>query len=377
LEDKLLSYIQTHEADMLDLLEQLVNIDSGSHNREGNTKIARLLAELVTPLGFEVEFVSDERYGDTVVARRPGRSGKVLLLGHIDTVFPDGEASRRPFTIEDGIAMGPGVADMKAGVVNMLYAIKALDNAGWDDKSLVIIWNSHEEVGSLRSREVMKEEARDADAVFNMEPARSNGAVVTGRKGVAWANLKVNGRAAHAGVEPEKGVNALEELAHKIIAFNGLTDLSAGTTVSVGKAKGGTVTNMVPAEAEFVADMRFQAQEEAERTIARMEEIAGASILTGATCELNVDMLFETMERSEGVVKLYEQAKDIASELGFDLPEAYTGGGSDAGFTTGVGAPTLCGLGPVGGSPHSVDEYLEVDTIVPRCQLLTLLINRQ
>lgn len=376
MEQQILIYIENSSSDMLKAIEHIVNIDSGSKNPIGTTAVGKYLSDFVAGLGFSVEAVECGEYGITYVARRPGKSGKIVLLGHTDTVFLDGEVSRRPFTIKGNRAYGPGVADMKAGLVTTIYALAALVKAGWEEKNIVIIWNSHEEIGSTYSRNVIEAESKGADAVYNMEPARPNGAVVTSRKGVAWAHLKVTGKAAHAGVEPEKGINAIEELSYKVIAFNRLTDLKSGTTVNVGVSRGGTATNVVPDSAELWADIRFCTNVEAQKTMSEMEQIAATSSLAGATSHLNTQILFKPMERTKGVIELYEKARAIAAELGFDLPEAFTGGGADSGFTTGVGAPTLCGMGPIGGGAHGVDEYLEVDSIVPRCKLLALCMLR-
>lgn len=356
---------------MIDLLGQLVSIDSGSYIAEGVNRVGSVVSSRLTQLGFEMDSVDAGEFGRTVVGVRPGRSDKrLLIMGHMDTVFPRGTAASRPFRTEGGRAYGPGVCDAKGGLVTAIYAMSALHDLGWDAAPVAVLFNGHEEVGSKASRRVIEAEAAKSHIVYNLEPARPNGAVVTGRKGVAFLKVECTGKAAHAGVEPEKGINAIEALCHKVIALQKMNDPSRGITVNVDVIEGGTAINVIPDRAQCRVDVRYKVRDDLQPLFERMEEVVAEPSVKGATCRLTWEVLFVPMERTSQVEEAFRLVKKAAGLLGIEITEAFTGGGSDAGFAAATGARVLCGMGPVGGGAHGPDEYLEIPSLAERASLL-------
>jgi glutamate carboxypeptidase len=367
--------------DYLTDLERLVNIDCGSYTKAGVDEVGRWTADFLRDqLGAEVEVDHNERLGDTVVGRLAGARGgrRALLIGHMDTVFDPGTAAERPFRIEEGIAFGPGVTDMKSGLLGGLYALKALRVIGADEPAegwlplggLTFIANPDEEIGSPASSPVIRREAETADLALVLECARANGDIVSSRKGIVDLHLVIQGRAAHAGVEPEKGRSAVLEAAHKTIALHALNGRWPGVTVNVGVVEGGTRPNVVAERALMKVDIRAISRATLEEAEAAVREIAESSTVPDVTMSVEEHGRHWPMEKLERSARLVDHAKAIARELGFDLYDAATGGASDANTTAGMGVPTIDGLGPVGGNDHSPAEYLEIDSIVPRITLL-------
>ena len=307
--------------------------------------------------------------GDHLEIRIGEGSEPIVLLCHHDTVWPEGTLARLPFRIDGDRLTGPGSYDMKAGIVEAAFA---LEHAR-PKRPVVVLSTSDEEIGSASSRMLIEETARHAVAVLVLEPAASGGAIKTARKGIADFVLEVVGRAAHAGVEPEKGVSAIEELAHQVLALRALADPASGTTVNVGVVHGGTRPNVVAAQARAEIDVRFTRASEAERIVAAIRGLQPR--LEGAGLRISGGVDRPPMERSPGVVRLAQLAQRLAGDVGFRLTETSTGGASDGNFTAAIGVPTLDGLGPDGGGAHADSEHLLVESWLQRTQLLRLLIE--
>ncbi|HEY8167775.1 MAG TPA: M20 family metallopeptidase [Candidatus Limnocylindrales bacterium] len=366
-------------------LARLVNIDCGSYTRDGVNEVATWVAAALAELGATVDRRRDPsgRLGDTVVATfERDRSGpRLLLIGHMDTVFDPGTAAARPFRVADGIATGPGVTDMKGGLLAGLHALAALrataaDAADWLPVGrLVFIANPDEEIGSPSSTPHIRAAALESDVALVLECARQNGDIVSARKGIVDLRLTYHGRAAHAGVEPEKGRNALLAAAHQVVALQALNGRWPGVTVNVGVVRGGTRPNVVPESAVVEVDLRSPTRADLEAAEAEVRAIAASSHVPDVTTTIEEMGRHWPMERLPAAEPLIAAAVAIAARLGFELHDASTGGASDANTTAGLGVPSLDGLGPVGGNDHAPGEYLEVASIVPRTTLLALLIE--
>jgi glutamate carboxypeptidase len=313
----------------------------------------------------------------TVAPRAPGADrGHVLLLGHRDTVFPRGTAAGRPFRVEGDRAYGPGVADMKAGLVMNAFVLEAFARFGGTPRPVVNLVTSDEEIASPASRPVIEAAARGARAVFNAEPGRPSGALVTGRKGAMFLTIEVTGRAAHSGSAHEQGISAIEELCRKVLDLHALTDYASGTTANVGLIRGGQSVNTVAPVATAEVDVRFEtldAMRAAEAAIATMLE---RDYLAGTTTRITRKAAFLPLEQTAASRALFEHYLACAGELGLFPGGEYTGGSADSGFTAAVGAPTLCGTGPLGEKAHSPDEVCHLDTLLPRARALALAIAR-
>ncbi|MGI5839090.1 MAG: M20 family metallopeptidase [bacterium] len=374
MEEKIIAYVDSHREEMLRRWEILVNMDSGSLYKAGLDKTAAYLAELLEQGGFTVTVTSQAENGNIVIGRKQGAGkGSYLLVGHYDTVFAEGEAARRPFRMEDGKAYGPGVHDMKGGLVVMLTALAALENTGFDSyASICVLMNGDEEIGSPVSRPAIEAEAKKADAVFILEPARTDGSLVTARKGVGMFHLEVTGRAAHAGADPQAGVSAVEELARKIIELHDITNYETGTTVNVGVISGGTRSNVVAERAQADIDLRVFTKAEAERACRAIEVAADKVHLPGAVTRLTGGMNRPPMEKNEATASLLALVQEAGRKLGLGIKDVASGGASDGNFTAAAGAPTIDSMGTVGGLAHGVSEYSEVDSVFAKAKLLAL-----
>ena len=357
-------------------LEHLVNIDCGSYTPAGVDEVGAWTGRFLEGLGATVEHRPDPegRYGATVVGTFEGRAGapRVLLIGHMDTVFDPGTAAARPFRIEDGVAYGPGVTDMKSGLIAGLYALRAIlaEVRELPFERLTFIANPDEEIGSPSSSEHIRAAAADVDAALVLECARANGDIVSARKGILDTRIAITGRAAHAGVEPEKGRSAILEAARVVRGLHALNGRWEGVTVNVGKIGGGTRPNVVAERCDLEVDVRSTTADGLREVEAAIREIAAASEVPDTTVEVEVRVGWLPMEKLERSGRLVDHAQAIASRLGFDVKDTSTGGASDANTTSGMGVPSLDGLGPIGGNDHSPAEYLDVDSIVPRTTLL-------
>jgi glutamate carboxypeptidase len=357
-------------------LQRLVDIDCGSYTPDGVNEVGRWTAGFLAELGADIDIRPDPagRFGNTVVGTFTGRAGapRVLLIGHMDTVFDPGTAAERPFRISDGVAYGPGVTDMKSGLLAGLYALKALvgETGGLPFERVTFVANPDEEVGSPTSTPHIREFAADADVTLVLECARANGDIVSARKGILDTRITVHGRAAHAGVEPEKGRNAILEAARIVEDLHALNGRWPGVTVNVGRITGGTRPNVVPERCELEVDVRATTADGLDEVEAAIGEIAAATEVPDTTTDVHVMVGWRPMEKLERSGRLVEHAQAIARGLGFDVRDTATGGASDANTTSGMGIPTLDGLGPIGGNDHSPAEYLEIESIVPRTTML-------
>jgi glutamate carboxypeptidase len=380
----LVDLVQSRHGEYLAELEAMVNVDCGSYTVAGVNAIADRCAERFDSSGWTVDRrphvpVGDEpRLGDLVIGSLDGRGGTdILLVGHMDTVFDEGVAAERPFRVEDGRAYGPGVSDMKGGLLTGFFAIHALHDAGFDGFGrLTYVCNPDEEIGSPFSGPVLRELAPQHDVAFVLEGARENGDIVSARKGISDFEVTFAGRAAHAGVEPERGRHAVLAASHAVIGLQALNGRWPGVTVNVGVVRGGTRTNVVPDRCTVQIDVRSPDHgtlEEAEREV---ERICAEPHVPDVTSEVRANGWHRPMEKTAGSQRLVDLAVGIADQLGFPLRDCATGGASDANTTSSAGTPTIDGLGPIGGDDHGPAEWLDVTSVVPRTALLAALLAR-
>lgn len=365
--DQIESWLSSQREAMLGLMERVVNIDSGSYDKAGVDAVGEVFAEFFSSHGIEVERLPRDVSGDIFRARIPGPgNAPIVLMGHRDTVFTKGEAARRPFTIKDGRAYGPGVMDMKGGLVLNAFVLAAFKKFGGHSAPLVALLTSDEEIGSPQSRGIIEDTAQGARAVYNAEPGRANGNVVSRRKGGIFMIMDVAGRAAHSGANFEAGRSAIHALAHKTVAIAELTDLPIGVTLNVGLVSGGQSVNTVAPEARGEIDMRYARHVDRDRILGAIDKIIATEHVPGTSASLTIKGEFLPLEQTDGDARLLAHYKKAALRAGLTLDGESTGGCADSGFTSAVGTPTLCATGPVGGLAHTPEEYLEVDSIVPR-----------
>ena len=364
---------------VLDLIRQLVERESGSRTEANLNEIAHFAADLLAAIGGEVNLTAVPGYGTHLRAHfgfdHSPNSPRVLIIGHLDTVWPLGTLERRPFHIApEGQAYGPGIFDMKSGIaiaIETLCAIRTLNLR--TKRPLTLLLTCDEEIGSKTSRGLVEEEAGRAAAALILEPPLTGGIVKTGRKGIGTFSLRAIGRAAHAGLDPTKGINAIVELSHQTIKLASLNDPARGITLSVGLFQGGTAINVVPPEATAKVDVRFWASEDGEMIARTIRSLT--PVLSEARIEISGGINRPPMPRSEKNIALFEHARDLASELGFDLKDQVVGGGSDGNFTAAMGVPTLDGLGVDGAGAHAEHEHIFIDDIPRRAALLTRLVQ--
>ena len=388
----LLAPLREREDGLLAAVEELVNIDSGSYTAEGVNRVADLCQARFERGGWEVErhrHRPDQEWtgaplGDMMVGRRAGSrpaaegGRRLLLLAHLDTVFEEGTAAARPFRVRDGRAYGPGVTDDKAGVVCGFEAVEVLcDEAGFDDfAAITLVCSPDEEIGSPFSRPLIEALAAEHDVAVGLEAARTNGALVSARKGISAFTVEVAGKAVHAGVRPEEGVNAVLEAAHKTVALHALNGRWQGVSCNVGVFRGGSRTNVVADRAVLQVEVRAATTAAFDQAMDEVGRIVAATTVEGATARLSPAHRHPPMERTAAVAALVTEAQAVARDLGFEVGEAATGGAGDANTTAAAGLPTIDGLAPVGGEAHGPDEWLELASVVPRTALLAGLLAR-
>jgi len=331
-------------------------------------------------VGLEVTRLPQAEMGDHLVARvGPRRDRSVLVVGHLDTVFPAGTVASYPFRVEGDIVRGPGVLDMKGGLAGLLLALEALREAArpiWDRADLSIFLNSDEENGSPTSGALIEAEARAARAALVLEPAaRPGGEYITQRKGMWHLRARVAGRAAHAGAAPEKGISAIEDLARKVVRLHALTGARDGITVNVGVIQGGTRMNVVAEQASAEIDLRAHTLEDAEAVLPEALRILETPELSGTRTEVQVQNLFPPMPRTPASKALFEMARECAARIGLAIGEGSTGAGSDANRTAPL-TPTLDGLGAIGDGSHSLSEHIRLRETVNRVKVLALFLAR-
>ncbi|HEY4190371.1 MAG TPA: M20 family metallopeptidase [Candidatus Limnocylindrales bacterium] len=361
-------------------LARLVNIDCGSYTKAGVDAVGAWTGARLESLGATVTTHPNELgLGGTVVAGIEGSdpAGPTLLcIGHMDTVFDPGTAAARPFAVNDGIATGPGVTDMKGGLLTGLYGIAAVREVlgGLPLARLIFVANPDEEIGSPASTPHIRRLAADADVCLVLECARANGDIVSSRKGNLGLGITVNGRAAHAGVEPEKGRSAILEAARIVTELHGLNGRWPGVTINVGVVAGGTRPNVVAERCTMDVDVRAVTRDALVEAEAAIREACARTVIPDVTVDVVEQARHWPMEKLERSGRLVGHAQSIAGSLGFELRDAATGGASDANTTAGMGVPSIDGLGPIGGLDHAPGEYLEVASIAPRTTLLAALI---
>jgi glutamate carboxypeptidase len=370
--------------DFVEALRAMVNVDCGSFTPEGVNEIADRCQQRFDAGGWKVERMTHrpaegaERLGDLVIGRLTGTgTTRLLMIGHTDTVFDPGTVAKRPFRIEGDRAHGPGVSDMKGGLLTGFFAVEVLQAAGFEEFGrITYVCNPDEEIGSPWSHDIIQTEAANADVAFVLEGARENGDIVSSRKGVSDFRIEIEGRAAHAGVEPERGRSAILEGAFKTVALQALNGLWPGVTINVGVVEGGTRANVIPERCVLEVDVRspeestFTDAQDAVRAIANEHTVADVKVTTHSSG------WHRPMEKGERGTRLADLAISIAAELGFELKDAATGGASDANTTSAAGVPTLDGLGPIGGDDHGPLEWLDLSSVVPRISLLAGLVSR-
>ena len=374
----LLGWLRAREQAMTGLLGRFVRAESSSFDKAAVDRFGRIVASEWKKRGATVTLLRQRERGDHVRAEWRPRGNRatpqILVLGHLDTVYNAGTITRMPFRVSRGRAWGPGTFDMKGGLVCALYAMDALAAAGClPEKRVVFLWTSDEEIGSESSRAAIEREARRSDAVLVLEPAAGlDGRVKTGRKGVGEIELIATGRAAHAGLNPEDGINAIEEIALQIVRISRWNQPRRGITVNAGVIEGGTRTNVIPERASVLIDLRA-ARGEDTRALERKFR-ALRPILPGAKLEIRGGFNRPPMERKMSAA-LYAKARALSKEMGITLGEAFVGGGSDGNFTAALGVPTLDGLGAVGEGAHSPRENIVVRALPERAALLAGLLT--
>ena len=368
-------WLAAHEGEMLELLEAAVNIDSGSSHKAGADRMADLVEPVLRGAGLSTQRHKVATHGDCVSAELGGAGpGHVLLLGHMDTVFPVGTASRRPFRIEGENAHGPGVADMKAGIVMNLFVARAFAELGSTVPPIHVLCTGDEEVASTGSRDITLAKARGARAVFNAEPGRPTGNVVTGRKGAFFIDFEVKGVAAHSGVNPDKGASAIEAISRKIVELHQLNDQASGVSANVGTIQGGMTVNTVADHARAQLDVRYPGSIDRAELHSRILEIINRHTVRNTHAHVTHEGVFFPLAPSPESLDLLARYQASASTLDMKVEGEFTGGSADSGFTASVGAPTLCATGPIGGDVHTDREWLRVGSIVPKAQSLALTI---
>jgi glutamate carboxypeptidase len=371
------THTRQHLARYMDELRTVCAIDSYTFHKPGVDAVAAYLAARMRGLGMETRIIDQAHRGNDVLGVLHG-SGKsnILLLGHMDTVYPPGIAAERPVRTEGNIVYGPGVSDMKGCILAALYALEGLQAADYSDfGELRFLCVSDEEINDRHCIDIIHDAAQDCHAAFVLESGRANGDIVSARKGNAWYTLTAHGRSAHAGVEPEKGRNAIVEVAHQLLQFQSLNGWRNGITVNPGVISGGTMPNVVPEFAQAQFDLRFLHPQDRIDIEARMRKMMLQQRIPDVELTLEVRPDFKgPLVATPASIQLAEQAQRIAIMLGFSINHILTGGASDGSYTSAFGVPTLDGLGPIGGRDHSPQEYLLLDSVAPRTALLAGLI---
>jgi glutamate carboxypeptidase len=375
---EILKFLRGGQAEMVRLLEKFVRCESPSFNKEAVDRMGEIVGEEWQKRGAQVHILQQSKQGNHVraeISEGNGRAdGQLMVLGHMDTVYPFGTLATMPFRISGGRAWGPGTFDMKSGIVLALFAADAHRALRISPRRrLVFFWNSDEEIGSHSSRKLIEAEARRSDAVFVVEPALgADGRLKTARKGVGNAEIIVTGRSAHAGIEPEAGVNAVHELALQIERLMKMNVPRRGITVQATVIGGGTVSNVVPDRARAEVDIRFVRLADAKPLDRKLHSLK--PILRGAKIEVRGGVNRPPLERTPEGAKLFAHAQSLMREMGISVDEASTGGGSDGNFTSALGIPTLDGLGAVGDGAHSPREHVVIRHLPERAALLAALL---
>lgn len=373
------SYLNPHLDTYLEELRQLCAIECPTSSKAGVDEAGEWVARWGRRRNWEVKRWKDDEYGDTIAFTILGKGGpRMLLAAHLDTVYPVGIAAERPMRIEGDTVYGPGTCDNKSGLLSALYAMMALEECGGLGHigCITLLCGSDEEAGMKVSLRAFDELAPQHDVALVLEAGRENGDIVSARKGGGTYTFTVQGRAAHAGVEPHKGANAIVQLAHQSVALHALNGIRPGTTVNVGVVSGGTVSNAVPDQATARIDVRIVDPADQDVVHAAIMAIAEQVHVPGTSTQVSGGFRVPAMACTPAIAQLATIAKQCAQELGFTTNDAHTGGMSYANYLAERGLPVLDGLGPVGGNDHSPREYIDMQSIVPRTAFLALLMTR-
>ncbi|MDX1303628.1 M20 family metallopeptidase [Photobacterium sp.] len=362
----------------LDELRPLIDLDCGTLTKSGIEKVATILSEKYQQLGWTIKRIDlgDAGCGLEIRNKPEAENIDVMLIGHMDTVFPEGTAAERPMTVTGDRAYGPGVSDMKSGLLTIIYALRQLDHHVLDKLSLCVCMNPDEEIGSIYSSKWLASVAKQSTNVLVAEAARADGSLVKARKGMAHYELNFTGKAAHAGNEPENGRSAISEMANWIVAIDQMTNFESGTTFNVGIVSGGSGANVVANHAKAIVDVRFWDNNEYAEADKKLLSLTKKPFIDGVTTTAERVAHKPAMVPStdtESLMKLVEQAGE---ETGVKVAWQAVGGGSDANNTAALGIPSLDGFGPIGGAFHSTDEYLELSSIEPRICLLKQVLTK-
>ncbi len=372
---QILDHLRAQQNEMVKLLELFTNTDSPSTHKDCVDKFGKIIAKEWKDLGADVTILPQEDYGNHVRAEWGLGDESILILCHMDTVWDKGETKIRPFHVKDGKAYGPGAYDMKAGIVQTIFAIKTLQDLGLTPKKkIVVLHNSDEEIGSPSSRPIIESEALKSSAVLVLEPSIKEGLLKIWRKGGGTFTVTIQGLASHAGADYEDGVSAITEAAHQILYLHGLTDLKEGTTVNVGVIEAGTRSNVVAAKAVLQVDLRVMTIDAGKKIVPKILNIKPVD--PNITLKVEGALNRPPMEKKQKNLELFKIAQTIGKEMGIELKGGGTGGGSDGNFTSALDIPTLDGLGAVGDGGHALSEHVIISKLPERAAVLAGLLLR-
>jgi glutamate carboxypeptidase len=364
----LAQYMEEQREEFLKIFKDIVSLESPTHDKKLNDTLADYLQNLFERIA-KVERIPQEKCGDNLRIEYGSGSETILLLCHMDTVWDEGEVAKRPFTLEGDKILGPGVYDMKFGIVQAFFTLKALqENNITIPHKIVLYINSDEETGSFFSKEFIRKEASKSKCVIVLEPSEETGFAKTQRKGMVQYELLCHGKSAHAGAFHQDGISAVKELAHQILAIENMTDYEKGITANVGIIQGGTRNNVIPDKARATIDFRFHTQSQGEEISKNLENLVPK--VKGAKIETKVLLFTPPFEKNEGNQRLYHFVKKAAETLGIPMGEISAGGLSDGNTTSALGIPTIDGMGAIGLNSHALDEFVQADKINERVLLL-------
>jgi len=376
--EPLINWLNAQQENMLSLMADLVNIDSNSFDKAGVNKVADRLRVFFDNHGIPYDTIPLTDHGDALRAVVSGGDGNkpILLCGHRDTVFATGEVEKRPFSTRDGKAFGPGVADMKPGLVINAFILAAFHKFGGHPNPLIGLFTGDEEIGSPSSKDIIIAEAEKARLAFNSEPSRPSGNIVTQRKGGIFCHCAIKGVAAHSGGFFTEGRSAIQELAYKIQALHELTDLERGTTINVGLVRGGQSVNTVAAEASCDIDIRYQDTAERDDILTQVKTICEKVYVEDTSSSFSIRGEFQPLNPSAQSKELFALYQESAAQDDVIVEGEHSGGCADSGFIAAAGTPVICGVGPVGGNYHRPDEWMQIDSLAQRARFIANTILR-
>ena len=376
--EPLINWLNAQQESMLSLMADLVNIDSNSFDKAGVDKVAARLRVFFDNHRIPYDTIPLTDHGDALRAVVSGGDGNkpILLCGHRDTVFATGEVEKRPFSTRDGKAFGPGVADMKPGLVINAFILAAFHKFGGHPNPLIGLFTGDEEIGSPSSKDIIIAEAEKARLAFNSEPSRPSGNIVTQRKGGIFCHCAIKGVAAHSGGFFTEGRSAIQELAYKIQALHELTDLERGTTINVGLVRGGQSVNTVAAEASCDIDIRYQDTAERDDILTQVKTICEKVYVEDTSSSFSIRGEFQPLNPSAQSKELFALYQESAAQDDVIIEGEHSGGCADSGFIAAAGTPVICGVGPVGGNYHRPDEWMQIDSLAQRARFIANTILR-